>query len=328
MRSTAGNRLTLETLVPRDIFGALAAMGIDADERGDEAVALCPNPKHDDHSPSWSCNLDDGRHHCFVCGFGGSFVYLVTKMLGVPTPDASQWVRGRKIKDVAEGFIGPRPQAVKRAAGISEADLWRFTDPPAEALASRGLDSGACKKYDVRWDAEHDYWITTVRDPVTGKLWGWQEKNAKHFRNRPLDVQKSRALFGYREMVPGGTALVVESPLDVPYVHHQVDPGVFPVSSYGVSVSREQVALLRSRAGRVVLALDNDRAGWQGVSRLAFAFGTTPVLVFDYGTATRLATHADIAEPDGRDPGNLTADELAWGVQHAIPAWEVKIHWL
>lgn len=332
MRQTPGKRLTLEILVPRDIFGALAAMGIDAEERGNEAVALCPNPKHDDHSPSWSCNLDDGRHHCFVCGFGGSFIYLTTKMLGMPTPDASQWIRARKIKDVAEGFIGPRPRQAKRASGLSEADLWKFTDPPAAALASRGLTAEACKTYDVRWDVEHEYWITTVRDPFTRRLWGWQEKGGgRHFRNRPIDVPKSKTVFGYSDLSAGAVALLVESPLDVPFVRALYDHGVFPVSGYGVSISREQVSLIRERASMVILALDNDEAGWKGVSRLAFAFGTTPVRVFNYATTGPDVSHPDgriATKGDGRDPGNLSADEIAWGIRHAIPAWEVKIPWL
>jgi hypothetical protein len=206
MRSAAG-RLTLETLVPRDVLGALRALGIDAEERGDEAVALCPHPDHDDRSPSWSCNLEDGRHHCFACGFGGSFVYLVTKMLGKPTPDSQQWVRERKIKDVSEGHVGPRQKAPRNTEGLSEADLWKFTEPPAEALADRGLTAEACRECDVRWDDERKLWITPVRDPYTGRLWGWQEKNAKYFRNRPLDIPKSHTLFGFQSLGQGGTAV-------------------------------------------------------------------------------------------------------------------------
>lgn len=326
MRTTS--KPTLETLAPRDIMGALQLLGIDADERGDEAVALCPNPEHDDRSPSWSCNLDDGRHHCFACGFGGSFIFLVTKMMGLPTPDATQWVRERKIRDVAEGFVGPRPKTLRKTEGLSEADLWMFTDPPADALASRGLTAEACRLYDVRWDAGHDYWITTVRDPFTSRLWGWQEKNARHFRNRPLDVPKSRALFGFQSLGHNGSAVLVESPLDVPYLSAAGINGA--VSGYGVSVSREQVSLIRGRVAEIVLALDNDRAGWQAVGKLAYAFGTNTVRVFNYGGYRDgpATTTVDRDSLDGRDPGNLTADEIAWGIEHAVPAWRLRVPWL
>lgn len=327
MRSTAG-RLTLETLVPRDVLGALRALGIDADERGDEAVALCPHPDHNDRSPSWSCNLEDGRHHCFACGFGGSFVYLVTKMLGKPTPDSQQWVRERKIRDVSEGFVGPRKTAQRNTDGLSEADMWKFTEPPAEALADRGLTAEACRACDVRWDDERKLWITPVRDPYTGRLWGWQEKNAKYFRNRPLDIPKSRTLFGFQSLGQDCTAVLVESPLDVPYLRAAGISGA--VSSYGASVSSEQLLLLRERATQIVLALDNDRAGWKGVRGLAYAFGTMDVRVFNYGGMLAGGTTEAVLEDtvDGADPGNLAADELSWGVEHAVPAWRLRIPWL
>lgn len=319
---------SLSTLVPRDVMAALAAIGIDADERGDEAVALCPHPDHDDSHASWSCNLDTGQHHCFSCGFGGSFTLLVGRMLGVTRAESDRWITERKIKDVAEGHTGPRVRKPREAAELSEADLWKFTDPPAEALASRGLTLESCQKYGVRWDAERELWITPVRDPRTSRLWGWQEKNARYFRNRPLDIQKSRSLFGLQSLRPGGTAVIVESPLDVPYVDAAGVDGA--VSGYGVSVSREQVALVAAHASQVVLALDNDRAGWKGVSKLAYVFGTVGVRVFNYGSLLACGASRVVLEDtlDGTDPGNLSPDELAWGVQHAVPAWRIKIPWL
>ena len=318
-------------MVPRDVLGALAALGIDADERGDEAVALCPNPEHDDTHASWSCNLDTGMHNCFSCGFSGSFIWLAAKMLGVPAPDARAWVRGRKLKDIADGIReGPRVPARKLpGAGVSEADLWKFTPPPTEALAARRLTAEACAHYDVRWDADRELWITPVRDPYTRKLWGWQEKNARYFRNRPLDVPKSRTLFGFQSISRRGTAVLVESPLDVPYLWAAgIDCAV---SSFGVSVSREQILLICDRADEIVLALDNDRAGWAGVGKIAWAFGTNRVRVFNYGgyRDTGLSTvTVDEDSLDGRDPGNLTDDEIAWGIEHAIPNWRLRIPWL
>lgn len=297
--------------------------------RGDEATALCPNPDHDDHSPSWSCNLDDGRHHCFVCGFGGSFLYLVGKMLGATRGTAESWVRERKIKDVAQGFVGPRQTVVKRAASVSEADMWSFTDPPADALASRGLTLEACQEYGVRWDNDHQLWISPVRDPHTRQLMGWQAKNARVFRNHPKNLVKSKALFGF-ELVPhGGTAMVVESPLDVPYARPACrDRDVFPVSSYGAVLSAEQIRLLRGRCGRIILALDNDTAGWKSVAQLAWSFGTVPVGVFDYGNSVDVPAGCDITAPDGRDPGNLSMAEITSGIDNAIEHWRLRIPWL
>lgn len=320
---------TLSTLVPRDVMGALAALGIDADERGDEAVALCPHPAHDDSHASWSCNLDTGLFNCFSCGFSGSFIRLAGLMLGKTGGAAEQWVRARKIRDVADGLTGPRERVSRPLPVVSEADMWKFTEPPQDALDDRGLTAEACQQYDVRWDDSRGLWITPVRDPRTGQLWGWQEKSAGYFRNRPLDVPKSKSVFGFQSLRPGGTAVLVESPLDVPYLSAAGTGGA--VSGYGVSVSREQLGIIRGRAGEVVLALDNDRAGWKGTGTLAYAFGTTPVRVFNYGSFTPGPFRTQVVEEDswdGADPGDLTAEEIAWGIKHAVSVWNVRIPWL
>ena len=331
MRSTDSSktRLPQVLLVPKDVFGALADLGIDAEERGNEAVALCPNPGHEDTHASWSCNLDTGMSHCFSCGFGGSFTYLVQKMKGVGRDDAEQWSRGRRVRDIVEGYYLPQVKVEKPPPVVSETDLWKFTEPPQDALDDRGLTAGACQHYDVRWDDSRGLWITPVRDPHTGQLWGWQEKSARYFRNRPRDIPKSKSVFGFQSLRPGGTAVLVESPLDVPYLFAAGTGGA--VSGYGVSVSREQVGLIRGRAGEVVLALDNDRAGWQGTGKLAYAFGTTPVRVFNYGSFTAGPFRTQVVEEDswdGADPGDLTAEEIAWGIEHAVSVWNVRIPWL
>lgn len=326
MRTTSRPRLTLATIVPRDILSALEALGIDAEERGNEAVALCPHPDHHDRSPSWSCNLDTGEHHCFACGFGGSFMFLVGKMLGKTRGDAEAWVLDRTVKDVAAGHID-RVRTERAAPGVSEADMWRFTEPPGHALTERGLTADACRAYDVRWDDDAQLWITTVRDE-DGKLLGWQEKNARHFNNRPKNLVKSRSLYGLSLVPAGGTVLLVESPLDAPYALPGCPDGVIPVSSYGASVSSEQIALLRGRADRIILALDDDKAGWKSVGKLAYAFGVARVDVFNYGSIEFAAGAYAIGRPGGRDPGNLSMDEIAYGIEHAVPARRISIPWL
>lgn len=326
MRSTSQTGLTLASLVPNDVMSALEALGIYAEEHGNEATSLCPNPEHHDRRPSWSCNLDTGEHHCFACGFGGSFAFLVGKMLGKTRGDAQTWILERKVKDTAAGVL-PGVRVKPQAAQVSEADLWPFTEPPAEARASRGLTLNACNMYEVRWDARRDMWITVVRDK-RGNLLGWQEKNARHFNNYPKFLVKSASLFGWGLVPRGSTVLLVESPLDAPFALPGCPDGVVPVSSYGAAVSREQVELLAARAGRIILALDNDKAGWKSVVSIGAAFGTVPVSVFNYGTAELSGGVWSIAEPDDRDPGNLSMDELAWGIENAIPAWRIAIPWL
>jgi DNA primase len=60
-----------------------------------------------------------------------------------------------------------------------------------------------------------DHFILPVRDPDNGKLWGWQEKGKRYFRNVPEGVRKGHTLFGIREFPADSPAVLVESPLDV-----------------------------------------------------------------------------------------------------------------
>lgn len=316
-------KVKLPPVVPADVSSALHALGIDHVIRDDEAVALCPDPDHDDTSPSWSCNLATGEHHCFACGFGGSFVYLVSTVRGTRRDESTAWVQTRKIR------TGPSAEELARAERpketVSEADLWEVTDPPAEQLAARSISLEAARALEIRWHARKECWIFPVRDPRTDKLWGWQEKSGRVFMNRPRDVEKSRSLFGFRHLKQtgriGGLA-VVESPLDV---------GRFwtagikrAVSTFGIEFSDYQISLLLPWCDSIVFAPDNDEAGHKKIARWCEEnpAGRRHMKVFDYGGCfedeRKRCVHP---EGDGRDPGNLTDRELRRGIEWATPAW-------
>ena len=58
-----------------------------------EVTALCPNPDHHDHRPSWSINSNKlsekfGMHNCFSCGFRGDIVHLWSVLREVPRKEA------------------------------------------------------------------------------------------------------------------------------------------------------------------------------------------------------------------------------------------------
>lgn len=308
--------------VPRDVAGALDALGIDYVIAGDEAKALCP--AHEDHSPSWSVNLSTGKHNCFSCGFGGSFQLLVALVQDIHYTKAGTWIRERKVKDAAAG-VEINPAQEKRRRVLTEADMYRFGPPPDWACTARHFNVEEAEAYGILWDADNKYWITPIRDPYTGKLWGWQEKaqDGRHFLNVPRDVEKSRALFGFQSVRPGGTAVLVESPLDVAHIY--AAGGVGAVSSYGVHVSDHQLGLLVDRVEEVVLALDNDDAGRRETERLVAELpGRIKLRVFNYGnvvTNRLVDVHGAL---DGRDPGDLGRADLVWGVDNATPAWRTR----
>jgi hypothetical protein len=74
----------------------LKALGIDAIPEGDRFKACCPDPKHEDSSPSWSIIAEGekaGSHHCFGCGLNGGPWELVAAVRGLTLEEASRWIR-------------------------------------------------------------------------------------------------------------------------------------------------------------------------------------------------------------------------------------------
>lgn len=291
-----------------DIESALRELGINYKLNGDEAIARCPS--HNDRHPSWSCNTHTGVHHCFSCGFGGNFASLVAYLLDLSYPAAAIWCNEKIGWARAHQWQEQIRQKNKLPAdfnGVAEADLYAFGIPPAEKLRERGVSLVSGDKYEILWDKKEEAWIFPVRHPFTGELWGWQSKNARHFRNYPQGLQRSETLFGLGNVPDGSTIVLVESPIDCAYL---LSAGISGgVSSYGVHVSNRQFSLIQSRTESLVVALDNDSAGVAETARICEEAGRLgTVRVFNYGKL------------DAKDPGELTPEQLVHGYMTAWSA--------
>lgn len=295
------------TPAPSDIRAALDELGIPFTIKDDEAVALCPY--HDDRrAGNFSVNLETGQNFCFSCGGGGGFCNILTAVLGLSYADAARWCRARLRTGQTFAHY---EQELTRAARedttvhINEASLALFTLPPEDMLLARNLSLSAVDYHGVLWDKSRGMWIIPVREPDTGKLWGWQEKNEHTFRNYPRGLEKSRTLFGIQSLGAEHTAILVESPLDVVRLESAGISG--GVSSFGVQVSDDQLEILIRCVGSLVLALDNDQPGMEKTVDLCKTVARLPVSVFNYGDST------------AKDPGEMTDDAIQWGIENALP---------
>ena len=219
-------------------------------------------------------NSVTGVHHCFSCGYKGTLITLVAEVQEMKTSwgrldldAAKDWLRAnvevdfeqlsKQLEDMRESYV-----SLDRPVEMSEARLAVFDEVPEWALQARSLTKEACWAYGVMWDRRQEDWITPIMNAETHKLLGWQEKGQSNrvFRNRPTGVKKSTTLFGLDTWL-GGTMIVVESPLDViKLASLKLSQGV---STFGASVSSEQVALFR-KAEKLIFAFDNpsiDKAG-------------------------------------------------------------------
>lgn len=306
-----------------DIPLTLVALGIDYDEKGVEALALCPlhyeRTGKEDNNPSWWINIETGLHTCFSCGYKGNLLQLICDIKGFYYGDrydyraAESWLATASeisLEDLQE-TLRALPSYINEYAKpleMSEARLAVFVDPVQEALDSRSITLESAKEYGVLWDNKTNTWILPLRDPATNKLLGWQEKGTvnRTFKNRPVGLQKSRTVFGV-ETQNEDIIIVVESPLDCLRFASAGIPGA--VAICGSSLSEEQVKILRA-SKKVIAAFDNDKAGHKASSEM-LKFGnkySLNLFFFDYGSS------------GAKDPGDLTDDELRWGVDNAISA--------
>lgn len=292
-----------------DVIAILDELGIQYRLSGDEATALCPSPQHDDRSPSWSINVDTGMHNCFSCGYRGPLVRLVRDLRRVGEDEADLWVRTRssgRLRGSPAREEGTEPEPVR----ITEADLALFTPPPERQLWKRGISSDSAGELGILWDDDERAWILPFRD-ADGTLHGWQSKSTrgKLVRNYPEGIKKSCFLFGLHASA-SDRAVLVESPLDVAVLR---DAGVRGgVASYGVHVSRVQLSLLIAHYSSLILALDNDNAGWRESEKLRKEFRSLPVKFFDYG------------DSGCKDPGEMLDKEILRGIENAVPALTMR----
>jgi hypothetical protein len=195
---------------------------------------------------------------------------------------------------------------------MSEARLAIFVDPPQEELDKRGITFASAKKYGILWDANKKNWILPLRHPDTNYLMGWQEKGTttRTFMNRPAGIAKSTTLFGVDTIKDNQDLILVESPLDCAHIDSMGIPG--SVAVCGSSISEDQVKLLRI-SNRIIAAFDNpnfDKAGKKASDELRVLsrkYGLN-VLYFNYGHTT------------AKDPGDLSAEEIIWGIATAKPS--------
>jgi hypothetical protein len=322
-RSNKWEHFLLEDPVPGNVVETLHELGVEV-IRVEQYEALAKCPAHlrllgkEDRHPSWSVNIETGQHNCFSCGFRGPFYLIAKEMLGCSREDAVAWVKSKgSIDRVYANLTGQGVFVNELAVEITEADLALFTQVPEWACAERDLDPEAVDFYGVLWNPKRDYWITPIREWQTNRLIGWQEKGEtrRHFRNHPKHMEKGLYLFGVNQH-RGDTAILKESPLDLPKVYGALGEPL-GLGSFGATVTDAQLDLMQDMGiKRIISALDNDRAGDKANGELIQRCrGRFRLDMWNY------------EETEAKDPGDQEDDEIVWSFENAYPAIEWVPSW-
>lgn len=302
----------------------LSRLGIAYKRGGKELTALCPNPAHDDSSPSWRIRDEDGgdkdgMHHCFPCGFSGDLISLVRALHpGMTYPAAVEWLAGdaeaprREVESVSLQVrrrpIFELPPHVEPSMPL---DQW----PPRirEYLLNRNkFGNNVTAAQVARWG------ITFARKgPLGGRivipyadsnnvLGGYTARSYTGDRRRYLepepDVDGSSlgALFGERHWPPPASRnvlFVTEGAFNAMAVERAL--GDVSIAALAGSQIRVQHATKLVSWPRLVLVSDPDGAGDVLAEKVR-------VLVSRYGRPTVRA-----AMPPGSDADSLPLSQLS-----------------
>jgi len=292
-----------------DLSDLLTAIGIDVVKAGQEIKARCPvhvkRTGKEDNNPSFYINAESGLWLCYSCGAKGNLPHLISEMTGMHSedPEIALMIMNHGVNQL---------ETVKweKVPTIDNSMYFHYTDVPAKYLRSRNITPQAAREYGVRWNEDNGSWIIPIISPE-GELLGWQEKATSFVKNHPKGIKMRHTLFGI-ERLSSKTVVLVESPLDVIRFASSFD-GMQCLASFGASITQEQLRLLFGVADKVIVALDNDKAGINSAKQI---FKSMPLI--------KQGIHwLHYKHTSAKDIGDMTDEEVEVAISNAsvIPWW-------
>lgn len=286
----------------------LDELGIEATTiRGDEWFSHCPLPEHGgvDSNPSFSINTDRLVWSCFTCGYGGTPIKLVMRVLDCDYDFAVEWLA--KFSDFTPGTDAGFLEQVHRRLAVedtpwrtkdetvlpwypkSKVDEWCNNLMSSEHLfcdgelhldgRNRFIGRDVCRHLKLGYDPEHQRGshvgpALIIPVFVDDQCVGWQERWlgddvpswVPKYTNT-TDFPRESTVYNSAVLVLDRPTLVVESPMSVARL---LTAGLPAVATYGAMVSPGQLKLLR-KMRELWLSYDNDKAGHKAVKTITDA---------------------------------------------------------
>ena len=253
-----------------DLVEVLEDLGVEVNKlTGDEVQCRCPVHHkfkgRESARYTFYLNTDSYLFHCFTCGARGSLYQLINEL----TDDPNQLWRiqsGMIQKGVSR--LEPEEDVYEAPVNLDWLKYAEFDRLPQSVINFRNVDPDVALRHGVRWDSDIKAVLTPIVSPL-GELRGYQQKKTGWVNNFPQGVHKKDTLFGIERAV-NPIGILLESPLDVVRFHSVYGGREFSaVSSFGANVSSDQARLLERTFDTVVLALDNDIAGYKETKRVS-----------------------------------------------------------
>lgn len=288
-----------------DLVEVLGELGVEVHRvQNDEINARCPvhhlTKGRESSRYSWYLNSDTGLWYCFSCGARGNLSMLVSQLTN--DPSALWTIQSHLITSGLQRLTAEEQEIHEVRPQVDWGQYSRFQPLPDGMLRHRRLDEETSRRYGIKWDDERKATVIPIVSPL-GELWGWQLKKTGWVRNHPEGVHKGDTLFGI-ERAFGETALLLESPLDVVRFHSVYGGSdISAVASFGANISAKQINLLSDRFDGVIVALDNDKAGYIETKRLTKSLPS-------FRKGTRYWKYCDSV----KDLGDMTDGQIIKGI--------------
>lgn len=274
---------------------------------GDEFFCICPF--HDDHSPSFAINGRSGLWLCHACGVAGNMPQLVDAIGGnLPATTVAAF---RERMSALRKYEEPETLTTK-----PDAWLLQFSHPTDYWTTKRMLSEETIEYFGLGYDPIWDAATIPIRDRENRLLGVTRRRLGKTKGPRyiyPKGFKAARHLFNSWTTIGGHTparVALVEGTIDAMTCW---DAGVFAFSLYGSRLSPIQQRILHEKGvRRVVLFLDNDKAGQKAVEDITEQLNGIQPLYVQYPSGDRV-----------KDPGDLTNEQIIGMFQNAQPHWRV-----
>lgn len=266
-----------------DVERLLKRLGIEATKKGREWFALCPNPEHEDRSPSWRMRDEPGssKHgymKCWPCSFQGTAIDLVMKLLKIDDRhDAVAWIEREVPVDQKEVVgidvkVERAPMRFHLPPEVREGPFEEWPSPPRDYLKRRGIEDWQVERWGIGYAIEGRL---AGRVVIPSRLPGGRavRYTARAFTDDPKryleptsrELADQGAMFGEQHwpLLNGNEdrdlLFVVEGAINGLALEAEL-PGVFFAATAGSSL-RPMYALKMSTWKRVCVMTDPDKAG-------------------------------------------------------------------
>jgi DNA primase len=292
--------------------------------------ALCPF--HDDSDPSFSMNIENGLWLCYSCGVTGNIRQFLTAM-GVGWGDQGIYYRTalEEAKRYRKREYDPLHPNVVTRDPLPEEVLGLFRETPP-GLLEAGFTKETLDYFEVGFDKWHQRVTYPIRD-LEGNLLGINGRALVEDEDTPRykvyekeymawglperqQVKKStvlwngHSLYGYLYFPKRPEYIAVTEGYKAAMWIWQA--GIKDVVALQTNrLSRDQQWILEKIGAPIHLVLDNNKAGWAGMSEISRELGRKlDVKIVDY----------DAEQPDG-----LTPEQVLESVPNAIPYMKIML---